>query len=65
MRCAIGLTPHRTVTAFPDAIPTALRSNPAARSLPLLAVLARQATETVRLEYTDETDLVIECEPEG
>lgn len=65
MRCAIGLTPHRTVTAFPDAIPTALRSNPAARSLPLLAVLARQAAEAVRLEYTDETDLVIECEPEG
>ncbi len=64
MRCAIGLAPHRTVTVFPAGIPTSLHSNPAARSLPLLAVLARQASGTVRLAYTDETDLVIDCTPE-
>lgn len=65
MHCTIELAPHQTITAFPDIIPLALRSNPAGRSLPLLAVLARQAAGTVRLDYTDETDLVIDCEPEG
>lgn len=62
MRCEIRLAPHRTTTAFPTAIPDSLRSNPAARGLPLLAVLARQAPETVILEYSEETDLVIACE---
>ncbi|MGC3975197.1 MAG: beta-ketoacyl synthase chain length factor [Nitrospira sp.] len=65
MRCEITLAPHQTITAFPAAIPESLRSNPAARSLPLLSVLARQAADTVRLEYTDESDLVVSCEPEG
>lgn len=62
MRCEIWLAPHRTTTAFPASIPASLRSNPAARSLPLLTALARQAAETVILDYSDETDLVIACE---
>ncbi len=65
MRCEIGLAPHQRVTAFPDAIPAGLRSNPAARSLPLLAVLARRCDDSVRLDYTDETDLVVHCRPQG
>jgi len=65
MRCEIALAPHQAITAFPATIPESLRSNPAARSLPLLALLARQAADTVRLEYTDESDLVIDCKPEG
>ena len=64
MRCDIGLAAPRTVTPFPAAMPASLRSNPAARSLPLLALLARQVADTVHLEYTDETDLVINCVPE-
>lgn len=65
MRCEIELAPHQGVTAFPAAIPAGLRSNPAARSLPLLVMLARQAADTVRLDYTDETDLVVHCQPQG
>lgn len=63
MRWDINLEPHRTVTAFPVGLPESLRSNPAARCLPLLAVLARRTAETVALEYSDETDLVVLCEP--
>ena len=63
MRCEISLEPRRTTTDFPDGLPENLRSNPAARCLPLLAVLARQTTETVSLEYSDEIDLVVSCEP--
>lgn len=65
MRCDIGLAPHQTITPFPAAIPDSLRSNPAARSLPLLAALAREAADTVRLAYTDEADLVINCVSKG
>lgn len=64
MRCEIRLAPHQTISACPAVIPESLRSNPAARSLPLLAVLARGTADCVRLEYTDESDLVIACEPE-
>ena len=63
MRWEISLEPHRTVTTFPDGLPDSLRNNPAARCLPLFAVLARQAAETVSLEYSDEIDLVVSCTP--
>lgn len=59
----ISLQPHRTITAFPEGLPESLRSNPAARCLPLLAVLARGTAETVVFEYSDDTDLVVLCEP--
>jgi hypothetical protein len=63
MRWEIELEPRRTATAFPEGLPESLRSNPAARCLPLLAVLARRRAETVVLEYSDDTDLVVQCEP--
>jgi hypothetical protein len=63
MRWEINLAPHRTTTAFPDGLPGSLRNNPAARCLPLLAVLARRKAEAVALEYSDDTDLVVSCEP--
>lgn len=65
MRWEINLEPRRTATAFPHWLPEGLRSNPAARCLPLLAVLARPMVATVTLEYSDHSDLVILCEPEG
>jgi hypothetical protein len=63
MRWEIELEPRRTATGFPEGLPERLRSNPAARCLPLLAVLARRRAETVVLEYSDDTDLVVQCEP--
>ena len=63
MRWQIRLEPHRTVTAFPAGIPEGLHSNAAARCLPLLAVLARCTAETVALEYSDDHNLVVFCEP--
>ncbi len=64
MRWEINLQPHRAATAFPVELPESLRSNPAARCLPLLTVLARRTAETVALEYSDDNDLVVSCEPE-
>lgn len=63
MRWEITLEPHRTPTALPDGLPESLRSNPAARCLPLLAVWAKRTDETVVLEYSDTNDLVVLCEP--
>ena len=63
MRWEIHLEPHRTITAFPEGMPEDLCSNPAARCLPLLAVLAGRTAETVILEYSDDSDLVVLCEP--
>ncbi|MGZ8422544.1 MAG: beta-ketoacyl synthase chain length factor [Nitrospira sp.] len=63
MRWEINLEPHRTATAFPAGLPESLRSNPAARCLPLLAVWAKRRAETVALEYSDAADLVVLCEP--
>jgi len=63
MRWQIHLEPRRTVTAFPEEMPQGLRSNPAARCLPLLAVLAKRTAETVALEYSDDSNLVVLCEP--
>jgi DNA-binding IclR family transcriptional regulator len=63
MRWEIQFKPHGAITAFPTGLPESLRSNPAARGLPLLAALANRTDETVSLEYSDETDLVVLCEP--
>ncbi len=63
MRWEITLEPHGTATALPDGLPESLRSNPAARCLPLLAVWATRTAQTVVLEYSDDTDLVVSCEP--
>ena len=63
MQWEITLEPHGTVSAFPDGLPESLRSNPAARCLPLLAVWATRAAETVVLEYSDASDLRVVCEP--
>lgn len=59
MRWEIDLKPHGTVTAFPQGLPASLRSNPAARCLPLLTRLANGNHETVVLDYSDEQDLVV------
>ncbi len=63
MRWKISLEPHRAATAFPACLPESLRSNPAARCLPLLALLARNQRATIVLEYSDSSDLVVLCEP--
>jgi len=63
MRWEIGLEPRRTATGFPQGLPDSLRSNPAARCLPLLTRLAKGHGDTVTLDYSDEQDLVIRCEP--
>lgn len=62
-RWKITLEPHQTITGFPDGMPDCLRSNPAARCLPLLANMARRTSEAVRLEYTEDHDLVVACNP--
>ncbi len=63
MRCRISLDPHRTITAGPDGALAHFRSNPAARCLPLLSLCAGGSAGTVAFEYTDETDLIVSCEP--
>ncbi len=52
--------------SMPDPALEKLRSgNPAARSLPLLAALARHAAETVTVEYRGTQNLVVEVAPIG
>jgi len=63
MRWEISLQPRHAATAFPACLPDSLRSNPAARCLPLLAILARQEAATLSLDYSDDSDLVVLCEP--
>ena len=63
MRWGIRLEPCQSPTAAPTGLPDSLHSNPAARCLPLLAVLARGKAETVSLDYLDDRSLVISCEP--
>ena len=63
MRWKIDLKPRQTATAFPQGLPDRFRSNPAARCLPLLTRLAKSHGETVILDYSDDQDLVVQCEP--
>lgn len=65
VRCEVSLQPRSSSTAFPEGLPERLRSNPAARSLPLLAVFAKRMIATVRIEYSDNHDVVVSCEPRG
>ena len=54
MRWHIGLEPSADRdTSDPAEFPGSLLSNPAARCLPLLAILARGKTETVSLDYLE------------
>jgi hypothetical protein len=63
MRWDITLEPSGSVTTWPEKLPDSLRSNPAARCLPLLILWATRAAESVALEYSDTNDLVVVCEP--
>lgn len=63
MQWEISLEPRRTVSDFPQGVPSSLRSNPAARCLPLLTLLAKGKQETVALEYSDEQDLIVRADP--
>ena len=63
MRWDVRLEPYQSPTAAPAGLPDSLWSNPAARCLPLLAVLARGASETVSLDYFEGASVVVSCEP--
>ena len=53
-------------TPMPDpALEKLRRGNPAARSLPLLAALARHAPETVAVDYRDGKHLMVDVSPIG
>jgi len=60
-RWRIEVTPDASVrTPFPAALPREFERNPAGRSLVLLASVARDEREPVRLEYLDGCQVVIE-----
>jgi len=63
MRWQIGFGPRRPATPFPAGLPDSLRSNPAARCLPLLTMLARNRADNIMLEYSDSSTLMVTCEP--
>jgi hypothetical protein len=63
MRWQLNLEPRGTVTDFPQELSDKLRNNPAARCIPLLTRLAKGHAETVILDYSDEQDLAVHCEP--
>ena len=63
MRWHIRLDPCGTATVGPSELPDSLLSNPAARCLPLLAVLAQRTTETVFLDYFGGTTVAVSCQP--
>ncbi len=65
MRWQISLDPRHTATPFPSWVPDSLRSNAAARCLPLLTAVAKNHAETVALEYTESSRVVVLCEPAG
>lgn len=48
---------------WPPVVPAALRSNPAARALPLLAAIARRSPGTLRWAYGETTDLAVHYQP--
>jgi hypothetical protein len=58
--CRIALVPAAAATPFPPALHDGLVTNPAAQSVPMLAMLAREEHESVRLEYLDRRSLVVE-----
>lgn len=61
-RWEISLGPDKRPTELPHPF-SVLRSNPAARALPLLHGLASRKEETVRLAYSSDSDVVIQCRP--
>jgi hypothetical protein len=63
MRWHIRVETYRTATAGPVGLPDSLFSNPAARCLPLLAILAQRATDTVSLDYAGGRTVAVSCEP--
>lgn len=63
MRWHIRLDPYQTATAGPSGLHDSLLSNPAARCLPLLAVLAQRTTETVSLDYFGGRTVAVSCQP--
>jgi hypothetical protein len=59
--CRITVHPGSTAcTPFPPALRANLASNPAAWSLPLLAEIAHERRESVRLPYLDRCQLTVE-----
>lgn len=59
--CRVAVAPHASAcTAFPAVLGTELARNPAGHALPLLATLAGGERETVRLQYLDGCQLVVE-----
>lgn len=61
-RWRITVEPHRPATSHPAAIDAGVRSNPAARCLPLLAALAAGTAQTVWLDYLDGLSLAVRNE---
>jgi hypothetical protein len=62
MRWAVTLESRRPATNRPAEMDGSLDDNPAARCLPLLAVLARTTSEIVCLDYLDSMSLTVSCE---
>ena len=52
-----------SVTRFPEALPPRLCTNPAAHALPLLAAVARGASETLAISYVNGCHLRVETRP--
>jgi hypothetical protein len=60
--CRITTGPGSSAcTPFPAALRGELASNPAAYSLPLLSLIARERCEPVQLPYLDGCQLIVEC----
>jgi hypothetical protein len=62
MRCEMTLDAYRDSTALPPGLTEPLHNNPAARCLPLLAVLAHGGSRVVSLEYLDHSSLTVICD---
>ncbi|MCC2643326.1 MAG: uncharacterized protein K0S45_3739 [Nitrospira sp.] len=62
VRWQIGLDARSPATPFPAGLPGSLRSNPAARCLPLLATLAENRMDRITLDYSDSSSLMVTCE---
>ena len=58
---AIGEGP--AVTRFPESLPRGLCTNPAAHALPLLAAVARGASETLAISYVNGCHVRVETRP--
>lgn len=59
----VSLATGAVATRLPEALPPELGANPAGHALPLLAAVARRATEVVQVAYVDGCHLVVESRP--